>query len=97
MMTDKCAPLILQEPEVVERVAVDHQDVREGALGDHPELALGPHDFGVGSSGRDYDLVRGQHLGADQELARLILLGGAQEVGSQAHAHAGLLADLDRA
>ena len=89
--------LVEEQLELLERIAVDHDQVGEGAGLDDAELALVAQDLGADGGGLADDLDRLQHLGAEHELAALLDLELAQKVAAVADLHAGLLADLERA
>ena len=89
--------LVEEELELLERIAVDHDQVGQRAGCDGAELAVHAQDLRADGRGLADDLDRLQHLGAMDELQALVDLQRAQQVGAVAHLHAGLLADLERA
>ena len=86
---------VLEQAEVLQRIAVDHQKIGKGAGFDHAELALLAHDLGADQGRRADDVDGGHHLAADLELAGLLVLERAQKIGTVGHLHAGLAAMLE--
>src|SRR5689334_5110152 len=67
----KVSALLLQQLEVLERVAVDDNQVGKGALLQTADLALHACDLGADRGSRADDLRRRQYLCAQCELLRL--------------------------
>src|SRR5215203_3057811 len=66
--------LLLEDGHVLQRVAVDHEQVGELASLEGPDLVLHPEELGIGPCGRDEALHRAHDLGFDLQLARLAVL-----------------------
>src|SRR5262249_18467130 len=80
--------LLLQNAEVLERVAVDDEEIGKGTGLEAAELAHLAHDLRPDQRGGADDLDRPLHLRADDELARLLGLQLPQEVGAVGYRHA---------
>src|SRR5215471_116890 len=89
--------LVLEQLEVVERVAVHQKEVGEGPRGNHPELALLAEQSRRNRGCRLDDLEGLHHLTADQELAALLVLQLSEEIAAVCDGHTGPLADLEGA
>src|SRR5437870_5046463 len=89
--------LLLQDAQILEWIAVDDQEVRESAGLEAAELAHLAYDLGSNQRGSADNLDRLLHLGADEELARLLALQLSQEIGAVGDGHPGALADFERA
>src|SRR6266404_7987230 len=74
--------LIEEQLELLQRIAVDHDQVGEGAGLDDAELALLAQHLGADGGGLADDLERLQHLGAEHELAALLDLELAQKIAA---------------
>src|SRR5690348_617603 len=83
--------LVEEELEILQRIAVDHDQVGKSTGLDDAELAFLPQDLGADRRRLPDDLERLQHLGAENELAALLDLELAQQVAAVADLHAGLL------
>src|SRR5262245_16507884 len=89
--------LVLEEPEVVERVAVDDEEIRVRIGRDHTELAFLTQDArGNGRRGLD-DFERLHDLAPNQELSALLGLELTEQVAPVRDGHTHALADLERA
>ena len=64
--------LVEEELELLEGIAVDHDQVGQRPRRDRAELALLAQDLGADSGGLADDLDRLQHLGAMDELQALV-------------------------
>src|SRR5471032_2737268 len=84
------AALLEEELELLEGIAVDHDQVGIGTRLDDAELALLAQNLRADDGRLADDLERLQHLGAKHELAALLDLELTQEVTAEAHLHARL-------
>src|SRR5471032_2733021 len=91
------AALVEEELELLQRIAIDHDQVGIGTRLDDAELAFLAQDLRADGRGLADDLQRLQHLAPEDEFAALLDLQWAQQIGAEAHLHARLLADLERA
>src|ERR1700738_1893334 len=85
-------PLLGEDRDIPQRVAVDDEEIGEGAGGDDAELALALQQPRLDQRDGGDDLGRRQRLGADQELARLVDLELAEKVAAEADLDARRLA-----
>src|SRR3954464_8189218 len=89
--------LVLKHREVLQRIAVDQDEVGEGAGLERPELAFLAQHLGPDRRRRADDLDWRNRLPAQHELAALINLERAEEIAAVGHWYPGALADLERA
>src|SRR5262245_37620974 len=61
--------LLLEQAEVLQRIAVDHDEVGVGAGLQRADFPIHAHDARAGRGRGADDLDRAQHLAADRELA----------------------------
>src|SRR5215469_7112833 len=80
--------LVLEELEIVDRIAVDDEEISESAGGDHTQLPLLTQHAGRHRRGRLDDLERLHHLTPDQELTALLVLELAKQVAAVRDGHA---------
>src|SRR5690606_14168897 len=66
-------PLPLEQENIAQRIAVDHDDVGDCPFGDDAEFSLAVEDLRVHGGRLADDLVSRQDLGAYGEFARLLL------------------------
>src|SRR5262245_4329805 len=92
----KVLALPLQQLQVLQRIAVDDEQVGKGARLQAAELALHAHDLGADRGSRADDLGRRQHLRAERELLRLRHLQLAEQIGAVCDRDAVTLADFQR-
>src|SRR5437868_3428489 len=78
-----------EQRDVLERIAVDHQQVGVRARRDAAELALLQHQLGVDGGGLPQELERREDFAANGELAALLHVGRAEQVGAEADLDAG--------
>ena len=83
-----------QQFELLDRVAVDHEDVGERPRRHDAELARHPDDFSSHERRLPDDFDRRQDLAAQHELAALVHLQLAEKITAVADRHAGTLADF---
>src|SRR5262245_53030723 len=84
--------LVLQQLQILERIATDNQQIRAGTGHQLAELSLTLQDLGVDPGRRADDLARRFPLPfvvADQGLAALLLVQRAKQVGAEADLNAG--------
>src|SRR5258708_11833056 len=86
----------LKQLQVLERIAVDDEQIGERARLQAAELALHADDLGADRGGRTDDLGRRQHLGAKRELVRLRDLQLSEQVGAVGDRDTVTLADVER-
>src|SRR5712691_5425059 len=86
-----------EQCEILEGVAVDQQEIREGARPQAAELALLPQHSRSDQRRRADDLQRRQHLTAQAELAALLYLKLPEQIAPVGDRYARALADLERA
>ena len=84
--------LVLQQVQIVQRVALDHQKIGQRAGCDNAQLAGPIQQRRVGCGCGGDDLVGRQGLGADRELERLELVQPARKIGAEAQGDSGRLA-----
>src|SRR5262245_55409610 len=92
-------PLALQQAQILERIAIDNQQIRAGTGHQLAELPLTLQDLGVDPGRRADDLTRRLPIPfvvADQELAALLLVQLAKQVGAEADLNAGGPGQLER-
>src|SRR4051812_25256170 len=89
--------LVLKEAEILQRVAVDDEEVGIGAGGDDAELTLHLQELGVDERRRADDLEGRQDLGADEKLAALMDMHRAEKVGAEPDLDAAGFQVLERA
>src|SRR5262249_18691471 len=73
-------PSLRQEADVLRRIPVDDQEVRERARGDHAQLALPLHDFRAHGGRLAQDLHRREYAPTQLELARLLHVERAEQI-----------------
>src|SRR5438477_4341253 len=83
-----------QQFDILDRIAVDDEDIGEGARLHHAELAGHTQNFGAYERGLANDLDRRQNLAAEQEFAALVDLQLAEKIAAVSHWHAGTFAYL---
>jgi len=70
--------LIREQCKVLQGIAVDNQEIGEGAGGERADLAFEPQDLRGDGRCRADDLDRGHHLAPERELAALVPMQLAQ-------------------
>ena len=88
--------LILEQRKVLQGVAIDDQQIGEGARSQRSDLALQPQDLRGDDRCRADDLDGRYHFAPQRELAALVPVQLAQQVAAVGHRHAVALADLQR-
>jgi len=82
--------LILEETQVLQWVAVDHQEIGEGARRDDPEVLRATEELGADDGRRVDDLARAQDGAPQQELLRLVGLQLTEQIVLDDGAEAGV-------
>ena len=96
MMTERCWPWSPKQLQILERIAVDHEQVGKGARLQAAKLALHAGDLGADRGGGADDLGRRQHLRTQRKLFGLRHLQLAEQIGAVGDRHAVALADFER-
>src|ERR1041384_1774078 len=86
--------LLLEQAEILQWIAVDHDEVGAGPSLQRADLALLAHDLRADGCRLPDDLDRREHFGAEQELAALFHLQRAEQIGAVADFHARAFADF---
>ena len=87
--------LVLKQAEVLQRIAVDDDDISEGTRLDAAKFALVTQQFGADGGCRSNDLERRQHFGAEREFLRLLDLQLAEQIGAVGDGNAVAFADFE--
>src|SRR3546814_10276658 len=82
------APAFCEQPDVRQRVAVHHQKVGVRAGRDAAEFAVLHQNLGSDGCRLSQNLDWRKYLAADRELAALLNIGLAEEIGAEADLHA---------
>src|SRR5712692_1007079 len=83
--------LILEHAQVLEGIALDHDEVGVLAGLDGADLALHAEDFRIHPRGREQDLHGLHHLTLELELCGALSLHVAEQIGARADLAAGLV------
>src|SRR5450759_4916484 len=92
----KVLAFLLKQLQVLERVAIDNEQIGKSAWLQAAKLALHAHDLGADRGGRTDDVDRRQHPRAERELLRLRHLQLTEQIGAVCDRDAVTLADFER-
>src|ERR1700722_19919973 len=88
-------PLILEQAQVLERIAIDRNEVGERTGRDRPEPARLSQDLRIDERGRSQHHTRLLHPRADLQLLGLVSVKLSQQISAKAQLHAGIRGNLD--
>jgi hypothetical protein len=91
----KVPPLVLEQRQVLQRIPVDEQQICPSSRLQAAELPLAPQHARRNGRRRTDDVDRLHNLRAQSELAALLDLELAKQIGAECDRDAGALADLE--